>query len=523
MSLISRSPTVKLHELYKKNCEKKWHEWLSIKTIFKKTSKQGVLGILSVNEDSSLNYVFKFSQGINYLINHESNVMDSIDNISEYCPNFCRNIGIIYCDIDNTDENPFNIDSKYSIEKEILLMEYIDNSYKYYNYIVSPDVNEKIIFSILKQTLLAVSLAQKKKNFTHYDLHSNNIMIKKCSKNLVVLYVLDDDIKYAIPTFGYYPIIIDFGYSYTKDLEKKYLYSSMNYTELGFTSHRFDPIADTKIFLVTVSEEINSKFNSKNSNKLLNITKNIFYKIPLDWSSGWDQHSKKSANDYLINLISGYFKSSNLFTQYYYECMDLILSLIELPLVSKDYSDIHISFSIFLKEFVKIENEISNPYYCLYILKCIIDTARQVQKDYKNKESRDTCVKYFKNSICEKIDSIVKFCVLKDLHFEKLVCGLYCFVKNAEGVLYDSMTYNSNKKNNIYSKVRLNNIDEIFSVINININDEYTFNRDTKILCINAKNETCSSHTLDESQINHINSFKNYCWGFELCKLLNIG
>lgn len=522
MSIFLQSQIVKLDELYKENCEKKWDEWLSVKNIFKKSGKQGILGLLNPKNQSEIEYVFKFSQSINYLIQHEISIMNSLQDISQYCPNFCRSIGMIYCEIDPTNTNPFSKDSKYLIEKEVLLMEHLDNSYKYYNYIMSSSINEDIIFSILKQTLLAVSLAQKKKKFTHYDLHSNNIMVKKCSKNLVVLYILDNNVRYVVPTLGYYPIIIDFGFSYTDELSGRYLYSSMNHTDMGFTSDRFDPYADTKIFLVTVSDEIHSKFKSKNSSKLVNITKNIFDKIPLDWSSGWDQDTKKSANDYVIDLVSGYFTQSVLFTDYCYDCMDLINSLIELPLKNFNYSKIDISFSTFITEFAKIEKEVGNPYYCLYILKCIIDTARDVKKDYENKETRATALKYFKESICEKIDSIVKFCLLKRLHFEKLLCGLFCFVKDVEGVLFDAMQYRSRKKEKIYSNIPLSDIDEIFSVIDINIEDKYIFNQDTVVLCINAMTETCSTHKLDDTQIQHINSFKNYCWGFELCKILNI-
>ena len=103
----------------------------------------------------------------------------------------------------------------------MLLLEYIEKSSKFCNYISSDKVSEDVLFSIIKQTLMGINIAQKYKKFSHYDLHSNNIMIKKCNKNLVFVYKLDEDNQFCVPTFGYYPIIIDFGFSYIENMNDK--------------------------------------------------------------------------------------------------------------------------------------------------------------------------------------------------------------------------------------------------------------------------------------------------------------
>ena len=68
--------------------------------------------------------------------------MKGLNEISLYCPHFCKSIGKILCKVDpkNLKEgNPFNKESKYSITKETLLSEYIDKSSKFYNYIRAID------------------------------------------------------------------------------------------------------------------------------------------------------------------------------------------------------------------------------------------------------------------------------------------------------------------------------------------------------------------------------------------------
>ena len=124
-------------------------------------------------------------------------------------------------------ENPFDIKSKYAIEKDVLLCEYIDKSCKFYNYIRSDKVEEDVLYSIVKQVLLGITIAQKEKKFTHYDLHSFNVMIKKCNKDLVFLYKIDEENQFCVPTLGHYPIIIDYGFSFIEDMNDNPLWASL--------------------------------------------------------------------------------------------------------------------------------------------------------------------------------------------------------------------------------------------------------------------------------------------------------
>jgi hypothetical protein len=177
----------RLMTCYEQNKHRPWHEWLKLRKIFKRPGKQGLVGLMVGIEDESIVYVFKISQYINYLAEHELSVMLSLNKISGFCPHFCKVFGGIVCQIDPSkrrEGNPFEL-AKHMVEKDVLLMEHLKDSYKLYNYITSKSISENVLFSAVKQTLLAVSIAQKKSKFTHYDLHSNNIMMKKCDKNLV--------------------------------------------------------------------------------------------------------------------------------------------------------------------------------------------------------------------------------------------------------------------------------------------------------------------------------------------------
>ena len=518
----------KLVEYFDKNKQKNWKEWLEFDRLFDKPGKQGIVGLFKNKNTDTPKFVFKISQYINYLVQHEYTVMNDLNKLSPFCPHFCKAVGTILCEIDPKTKclkdhtnipNPFKITTKYPIEKEILLTEYINKSCKFYNYIRSNKISDRIIYSTIKQVLMGISIAQRKKKFTHYDLHSNNIMMKKCNNDVVFLYILDDDNQFCVPTNGHYPVIIDFGFSYSKDLEDSPAWPSMGHTEVGFTSDRFDPIADPKLFLSTVSSEIKEKRRNKTSNKFRYIIKNMFNKLNIDLDSGWDKGHEKSASDYITDMLEGHATNSNIFDNYEHYCIDIIQSLIILPFEEHKYTDIDKSYIAFVKEFSKIEREIGNPFYNIYILKGVVDCAREVYIDYMyGGEDRKNAIKYFRQAVYERINCISKYCRPKNIHFERMLCSLLCFSRNMEGVLFDVMDSISKKKKDEYSKIPLQNIEQIYGAIEVNIPDKYVFNNNTTVFVMDCVNEKCERLELSYDTIDLLNNNANIYRGNILYK-----
>jgi hypothetical protein len=494
---------------YNDNKDKSWKEWLDFDSVFTKPGKQGIVGLLNQKTNKKYKYVFKISQYIDYLVQHENVIMKGLNEISPYCPHFCKTIGTILCDIDSKykkTKNPFNITSKYPIQKEVLLCEYIDKSYKLYNYIRSEKISEDILYSTVKQVLLGIAIAQKKKQFSHYDLHSFNIMMKKCNKDVVFLYVFDESNQFCVPTFGHYPIIIDFGFSYINNMEDGPLWATLAHTDVGFISDRFDWVADPKLFLVSVSKEITKKRKSKKSRRLRRIVKNIFQPLKIDWDCGWDDLNDKGAADYVTDMLKDYNDCSQLFEDYDHYCIDILQSLIILPLEEQDYSNITSLYSTWLKQWVKIENEISNPFYNLYILKGVVDAARTNRADYSYLKTRSQAIKSFRTAIYERVNQVSKFCTLKDIHFEKMLCSLLLLSKNIEGVLYDVVSTRMVNKQKEYNKMILKSTEQIYGAIEANIPDEYVYNENTTIFIMDSINESCRMYKIPSEQLEYVNN-----------------
>ena len=73
-------------------------------------------------------------------------------------------------------------------------------------------------------------------------------------------YILDDNTFYMVPTNGYCPKVIDYGFSYLDVVNNDSLTTSFLHTDIGYTNDRFDWITDAKLFLVSVKYQLEIKF-----------------------------------------------------------------------------------------------------------------------------------------------------------------------------------------------------------------------------------------------------------------------
>jgi hypothetical protein len=79
---------------------------------------------------------------------------------------------------------------------------------------VNNEVDEKIAASALFQIIMTLIAYQKSFNFTHNDLHTNNIMFSNTEKKFLYYYYKNK--TYRVPTYGKIFKIIDFGRSIYK-------------------------------------------------------------------------------------------------------------------------------------------------------------------------------------------------------------------------------------------------------------------------------------------------------------------
>ena len=206
---------------FNENKKDKSLSWLEFSKCFTEEKNVGKLFISSI---TNLPVVYKIPQFMDHSNKREEIIMKKLNEMYDYCPHFCR----IYDSIDHSinvdysmNKNPFKVTQKYPIVCQTNIMEYISGP-SIYDYLEKNGFKIRTVLSFIKQILIALSIAQTNENFTHYDLHHSNVLVKSCDKDDVHLYVLDDVNQICIPTFGRIPIMVDFEYSHIKNLDNMY-------------------------------------------------------------------------------------------------------------------------------------------------------------------------------------------------------------------------------------------------------------------------------------------------------------
>lgn len=472
-------------------------------TLLKK-GKQGLVGYL-INKNTK--YVYKISQYLDFVIDQEYNVMRDLNTIRDYCPHFVKTFAKFRLPITSNYKkalNPFCENKEYkNIISDILVMENIEESKKFFKYI-KKGLPTTVLLSIVKQTLLASLIAYNKVNFTHYDLHSDNIMIKKCNENSVFIYIIDNE-YFIVPTYGFYPVIIDFGFSYSKSSDNTQMNCSLAHTKYGFIQCESDKYNDTKLFLCSISKEINKYKNNSNSKKFRNFVKNNYKRCNLDLDSGWNDEIETNINDIFIENFKKTFNKSPFFKNQAEYILDLLQTLIILPLKNKKTNEkTKDLLSLVINEFSKIENFISDDFFNLFIFKEMIISVNKNRELYTISDTRTEAVTNFKYDILRAIDSVAKFCNPK-VNWEKLLCSLLCLSKNLENFCFNEMKNVRYINNRNYSNMQINKTTEIIEAIEYIIPSHFDFDENTIIYEWNSDTENSKKKTIDKSLIEILN------------------
>lgn len=339
-------------------------------------------------------------------------------------------------------------------------------------------------------------------------MHSNNILVKQCPTNSVFLYILDENRTYAVPTYGYYPIVIDFGFSFSKNCEEKPLYGALAHTNIGFIPSVYDQHADPKLFLTSVSYELKKFKKSEETKNFRDLILNIYEKCDIDLECGWDsREDTPSISDYILKKMNTQFKRSQFFKNQGHHVVDILQTLVDLPLYPRKTSDeLEDMSAILVSEYLKIEKDITNEFNNLYIMKGIIESCVKNRADYLDKNKRQDAINNFKKDILNKIDQITDFCNPK-VNWERLLCCLLCMTKCIENICYDKVKKLTSLKRSDYNKMRLKNTTEIFEAIEANMPSHFYFDKETTIYVWNVMKKYSYKTTIeDKSLIEELNN-----------------
>ena len=391
-------------------------------------SISGTVGEL-INPTTEKKYVYKICKYFENILKHEWLIMKSLNTLRDFCPHYC--IGVSHYEAYFNDNfrkttNPFEIDkNRKQVKKDVLLIEHVEG--KMFGKLLRHGLKKFHSFSLTKQVLCASLISEKHTSLTHYDLHTDNIMIKKCPLNSVFLYTINGK-KYLIPTYGYYPVIIDFGCSFNNEIINKPMNFSLTSSHFGFTTQIHDETQDFKKFLCNISHRLCKYFTSESIEKFRDYVEDLYDKKDIDNESGWETIAEESLTVLLEDKVYRIFEKheSDFFEDQSRAVIETLQNLAEIPFITNCDEPITDILRSIVIEFKKIEDSVRQHYYLLYILQASVNSANKNKKLYLTKGKRDDAVSLFKSDVLQSIDDVAKFANIKGVNWDKYLCSLLC-------------------------------------------------------------------------------------------------
>jgi len=491
--------------------------------------KQGVAGL--VKEKSTNQYlVYKIPQYMNFLASHEYLIMKGLNELNEFCPHFCKvrdnkifKINPLFKD---ENVNPFEKGEFPSLELNVVMMEYIEDSIPFFKLIENKRIPFYIIMNIFKQIVVAIKIAQREKKFVHYDLHTMNILMQPCDPDDVHVYVLDKENVVTVPTYGWIPIIIDYGFGRSDDINNHPMNCSLAFTDAGYMSPAYDPLADMKILLVSMSEDLKGcrhRRKDDDAQRFRNISKHIFYDLNIDWRSGWDISDDIPIIDQLFEYVEDENEESIVFTEFSHYSMDILQNLITLPLSPNEgisLRELKKAYTLLVHEFNKLEREINDPFYSLYILRQTVTIARGLIDEYVNEDTQYKTIDKFEHLVFAEINKVAKFVRMEGVNFEAILCALYVFKEQLEGQLYFLLEKTMREKYVEYSNMKVQGIDEILAIFEINFpSNHYVYNEKSKIHFYDSIKRTHQECRIPSKYLDKFNRMSDCMKGVALTKI----
>ena len=339
---------------------------------------QGFTGnaLITKKNNEKIKVMFKLSKYLNFNINHEYLVLDSLKTLNAIdFPHFYKAYAMLKYNVNSkifqekikSRHNPFN-NGKKQYNVEILFIEYIPNIGSCFDLIKEKHFSEQQYISVIKQVLMAMICAQKVNNVVHYDLHTSNVLIfdDNDSYDIVHVYILNEKNVFFVPTLANTPVIIDFGFGSSKELYNKRSYFSLCFDDSGLISPAFDALVDAKTFLITSISDIEKSYDENDFEQLKNFIYDIFNNYPLNYDTGWDETLHSS----ILKELSLYLFDKNKQDTFFYNnsifCLDLLQSLIILvPPQTLNKSPFNCKVKSNLRQFEQIYAKLSEEFYKL--------------------------------------------------------------------------------------------------------------------------------------------------------------
>ncbi len=552
-------------------------------TFFASDSTQGVVGKVTVEGCShpdeakvtgGSEIVFKVSHEVDNVIEHESTILQGLTTFKEFFPHFVGYYGTgVFQAVEREVKKRKGRDSKREliklisstdpgivkefngctiIPKSVLFLEYLSDQLEFESLLSTrrvskffnpprEGVNDREIYrlrrqlipSILLQLLFALHVAQTDQQFTSYDFHTGNVLIRRCEADSLFLYVCRNK-SYLVPTYGYYPVVIDMGFAHSSSVTGKPLLSQTVHYHRGFQSAVYDGLRDAYHITVSVFRYLSEKHPKTAFSGVYTIIQDAFHGLPILDETGWIKlpcNLERRIINKLRTEAASLFTGNSFFSSQKYHILGLLNELVVLPFRKKsENSNLGESVTTFVTEFVKIipiTKKRGNrsgvfplkggyPQYSLHVLKSVISLVIKHRGGYLENVNGTKEVKkrvvdvWFTELLAVKHPHLPFSLNFSEVDRVKLFVSALLIGERLSANYCMLTEKNSSVTNSCYSQLgRIQSAIDVYGVIASNLTPYFNLSKGSLIYTINIdKKNISSTHLfhLTYSQLEQVNS-----------------
>lgn len=312
---------------------------------------QGVQGsvfrcVLYPDHKSSLCVIAKISNHVDFVLELEQEVWRRLSLLAS--PHFCKVLGlfpikkgssqhcILYEAIRNHPESGKSTQGASRLFKQLTNPTQDGQSEALASFFHDHERHPSAVLNCVRQALAAIVLFESV-GITHYDLHTDNIMVASANHDVHVYEF--GDLIFPVFTFGVTPVIIDFGIAHVNNFGWA---ATGAFIKSGHTTFVSDPHVDLRLLLCTVALDLFPHSTWTKYKKEIVVLKHLRRNIKTMFSSlqidknGWFKQNHfldiiKSLSNQMPDIKSGIFRKSNL--QW---ILELLQFSIQLPIQKKE-------------------------------------------------------------------------------------------------------------------------------------------------------------------------------------------
>lgn len=402
-------------------------------------TSQGKTGILIKKDGTKVVYKTGLSQ--THTVKHEYRVVKEL-NEKVGGPHFVRVQGIvrdkISCGLDPFQKGGRRCDS------DVIFYDYVKANTTFTKLISRSSLN--IIYSCCLQILTALQAARRI-NFSHNDIHSDNVLVRNCHYSSVFLYQLSEERTLLIPTYGVVPVIIDYGYSHSNIVRRDRNMFSLEHVDKGYTPHILADMTDSRQILVSLGYDL----DRRNEPFIKNFALKNFPDKGLDLKTGWTSDKTVTPPVYIgieiglvIEPILKLNSISRIRQNTIFDCTTgkarnnlldvshILTSLVTLPY--EDFGNGHLQDVIyeFVVEFMKLEAYTDLVDMKWLMLRTLVDASYATKKEPDVKRSYAAFMKFFHAAMNRNLPSLVT----TDVNFSIIFSSLRVLAERLSTVLF---------------------------------------------------------------------------------------